>query len=92
MLTHFLFNIVLNYINDMPEQLFINLSNGFNHPQFRDSPLDSFICYGCSRPYSGMSGLYSIDLKDNVMSMVCTHCKWWAERRIAARSCKYRAP
>ena len=62
------------------------------HPQFRDSPLDSFICYGCSRPYSGMTGLYSIDLKDNVMSMVCTHCKWWAERRIAARSCKYRAP
>jgi len=59
---------------------------------FRDSPLDSFICYGCSRPYSGMSGLYSIDLKDNVMSMVCTHCKWWAERRIAATSCKYRAP
>jgi len=59
---------------------------------FRDCPLDSFICYGCSRPYSGTNGLYSIDLKDNTMSMVCAHCKWWAERRIAARNCKYRAP
>ena len=71
---------------DMPD-----ISTEFNLVQFRDCPLNSFICYGCSRPYSGTSGFYSVDLKDNTMSMVCAHCKWWAERRIAARNCKYRA-
>ena len=70
----------------------VEISTDIYPLQFRDSPLDSFICYGCSQPYSGTSGLYSIDLKGNTMSVVCAHCKWWAERRITARNRKYCVP
>jgi hypothetical protein len=57
---------------------------------FRDSPLASLLCYGCSRPYGG-SNEFSVNLRCQTMTIVCCHCSWWAERKIDARDCKYKS-
>lgn len=52
---------------------------------FQNSPLDSFICYGCSTPYS-KSNTFTIDLKEHTISVICGHCQWWTTRRITTQT------
>lgn len=51
---------------------------------FGKSPLGSFICYGCSQPYSSRN-VFTVDFKCQTISIVCSHCSWWTSRRIEAR-------
>ncbi|TRY68533.1 hypothetical protein TCAL_14217 [Tigriopus californicus] len=52
---------------------------------FQNSPLDSFICYGCSMPYS-KSNAFTINLTDQTVSVICGHCQWWTTRRITTQT------
>ncbi len=45
------------------------------------SPLGSFLCSGCSRPYSSRD-LFTVDLKGQTLSVTCDDCRWWAVRRV----------
>ncbi len=48
---------------------------------FRKTPLDSFICYGCSRPYDNDND-FTVDLRGQTIWIVCAHCEWWTCRKI----------
>lgn len=51
---------------------------------FRNSPLDSFLCLGCSRSYGSQDSI-SIDFQCQIMSVVCSNCSWWTSYRISSK-------
>ena len=51
---------------------------------FYTTPLDSFLCYGCSQPY-GSTNNFTLDLKDGTIDVVCGQCKWWTIRRAVTK-------
>ena len=48
---------------------------------FRSSPLSSFICYGCSKPYAAQND-FTVDIRCQTIWITCVHCQWWTCRKI----------
>ena len=52
---------------------------------FETTPLHSFLCSGCCRPYSPQDS-FSVDLKCQTLSVTCNSCSWWTSRQVGWRS------
>ena len=55
---------------------------------FQQTPLNYFICQGCSKTYSHQDSIF-IDLKCQTMNVTCGTCSWWTHRRIGVKSKSY---
>jgi hypothetical protein len=55
---------------------------------FYQTPLDSYFCCGCSRPYS-QADLFTFNLKAGTMSRICRFCFWWTSRHVGTKNNKF---
>jgi hypothetical protein len=55
---------------------------------FYQTPLDSYFCCGCSRPYS-QADLFTFNLKASTMYRICRFCFWWTSRHVGRKNNKF---
>ena len=82
--------LVRNTATSRLVECLVNRDSGFKCSipvvdMFYLTPLDSFLCYGCSQPY-GSTNNFTIDLKDGTIDVICGQCKWWTIRKTATKT------
>jgi len=51
---------------------------------FYKTPLNSFMCYGCSKHYND-NDTFSVNLRCQTMMLICSKCLWWTQRSIGIK-------